>query len=174
MLCAYYGCGWETRDLFSGLMISTDTSFDAHLNNYNSLFLNMQEFFSSTGLIEEMVSLILELTLKDAKEDFEGIEIYNKTRIEQVMRDIFKHTGRRFVVVIDEWDCMFREYKDDLESQKRYLDFLRLWLKDKEYIALAYMTGILPIKNYGTHIALNMFAEYPMLQPRRFAPYFGL
>ena len=53
------------------------------------------------------------------------------------------------------------------EAQKKYLDFLRAWLKDKEYIALAYMTGILPIKKYGSHSALNMFTEYSMTEPGR-------
>ena len=55
-----------------------------------------------------------------------------------------------FVIIIDEWDAIFREYKDDREGQKKYLDFLRDWLKDKEYIALAYMTGILPIKSMAS------------------------
>jgi len=35
-------------------------------------------------------------------------------------------------------------------------------LKDKGYIALAYMTGILPIKKYGEHSAINVFYEYSM------------
>ena len=48
-----------------------------------------------------------------------------------------------------------------------------MWLKDKEYVALAYMTGILPIKKYGTHSALNMFTEYSMINPRGMAEYFG-
>lgn len=52
-----------------------------------------------------------------------------------------------FVFIIDEWDCIFRENKDDKDAQKLYLDFLRNLLKDAEYVALAYMTGILPIKN---------------------------
>ena len=54
-----------------------------------------------------------------------------------------------------------------------YLDFLRLWLKDQVYIGLAYMTGILPIKKYGNHSALNMFREYSMTEPRKFLDYFG-
>ena len=36
-----------------------------------------------------------------------------------------------------------------------------------------YMTGILPIKKYGTHSALNMFTEYSMINPRGMAEYFG-
>lgn len=46
-----------------------------------------------------------------------------------------------------------------------------MWMKDKEYVALAYMTGILPIKKYGTHSALNMFSEYSMLNPREMAEF---
>jgi hypothetical protein len=37
----------------------------------------------------------------------------------------------------------------DKNSQTFYLNFLRNLLKDKSYVALAYMTGILPIKKYG-------------------------
>ena len=35
------------------------------------------------------------------------------------------------------------------------------------------MTGILPIKKYGSHLALNMFTEYSMTNPREMAKYFG-
>ena len=35
------------------------------------------------------------------------------------------------------------------------------------------MTGILPIKKYGTHSALNMFMEYSMTDPGNMAEYFG-
>ena len=81
------------------------------------------------------------------------------------MKDVFSYTRCPFVILIDEWDCLFREYKQDREAQKKYLDFLRAWLKDKDYVALAYMTGILPIKKYGSHSALNMFTEYSMTDP---------
>ena len=40
-------------------------------------------------------------------------------------------------------------------------------------MALAYMTGILPVKKYGSHSALNMFTEYSMTEPGDMAPYFG-
>ena len=76
-------------------------------------------------------------------------------------------------MLIDEWDCLFREYQNDKEAQKKYLDFLRMWLKDKDYVALAYMTGILPIKKYGSHSALNMFTEYSMTNPGILAEFFG-
>jgi len=46
-------------------------------------------------------------------------------------------------------------------------------MKDKAYIGLAYMTGILPIKKYGTHSALNMFAEYSMTNAVPLDSYMG-
>lgn len=75
--------------------------------------------------------------------------------------------------LIDEWDCLFREYANNTDAQKKHLDFLHMWLKDQDYIALAYMTGILPIKKYGTHSALNIFWKYSMTDPGELAPFFG-
>ena len=81
--------------------------------------------------------------------------------------------GSRDILQIQDWLLLFREYQQDQEAQKKYLDFLRFWLKDKEYVALAYMTGILPIKKYGSHSALNMFTEYSMTDSGNLAEYFG-
>lgn len=89
------------------------------------------------------------------------------------MKDIYSKTNCSFVILIDEWDCLFREFQQNYNAQKKYLDFLRVWLKDKDYVALAYMTGILPIKKYGSHSALNMFTEYSMTDPGDLAEYFG-
>ncbi len=89
------------------------------------------------------------------------------------MQDIYQNSHIPFIIIIDEWDWVLREYQDAFEAQKVYLDFLRDFLKDKGYIHLAYMTGILPIKKYGTHSALNMFAEFSMTNPRQLAKYVG-
>ena len=67
-----------------------------------------------------------------------------------------------FVFIIDEWDCVFRDDKLNGEGQREYLNLLRDMLKNQPYNALAYMTGILPVKKYGEHSALNMFDEYSM------------
>ncbi|MCL1913737.1 MAG: AAA family ATPase [Eubacteriaceae bacterium] len=173
MLSAYYGCGEETRALFDSLKIHNDESFLEHLNKYNCLMLNMQNFLSSTTNIAEMLSRIVRLIVKDIKKEYPFVILADETDILQIMSETYEQTGKLFVILIDEWDCIFREHKEDHASQKGYLDFLRLWLKDQEYVALAYMTGILPIKKYGTHSALNMFDEYSMLEPQALAPYFG-
>lgn len=70
------------------------------------------------------------------------------------------------------WDYIF-SHNLFKENQDDFLEFLRNILKDKEYVSLAYMTGVLPIKQYSTGSALNMFNEYTMLNDRIYAEYFG-
>lgn len=80
-----------------------------------------------------------------------------ETILANVLEQIYVGTGREFIFLVDEWDCVMRERQESETMQKQYLDFLRNLLKDRNYVALAYMTGILPVKKYGQHSALNMF-----------------
>ncbi|MGN0485516.1 MAG: AAA family ATPase [Lachnospiraceae bacterium] len=89
------------------------------------------------------------------------------------LNKIYSKTQETFIFIIDEWDCILRDRAYTAEDQKKYLDFIRNLLKDKAYVALAYMTGILPIKKYGTHSALNMFDEYSMTEPADYAEFIG-
>ena len=44
MLAAYYSCGCDSRELFAGYKIEQNPSFEEHLNQYDVIFLNMQQF----------------------------------------------------------------------------------------------------------------------------------
>ena len=90
-----------------------------------------------------------------------------------MLRFFLSRQRKGFVFVIDEWDCVFREYQEKKEAQKQYLDFLKDLLKDRTYVKVVYMTGILPIKKYGTQSALNNFDEYTMLDPTPMEQYMG-
>ena len=173
MLAAYYGSGEDTAPLFDGLKIAGDASYKEHLNQYDVIRINMQEFLSGTHDMDEMLNKLRKYVLFDLLEQYEHLRFRDEHDLIQVMKDIFSKTNRTFVILIDEWDCLFREYAHNTEAQKKYLDFLRAWLKDQPYVSLAYMTGILPIKKYGSHSALNMFSEYSMTNPRELAEYFG-
>ena len=48
MLAAYYECEQDSKELFSKLKISASENFEKHLNQYDTIFLNMQEFLSQT------------------------------------------------------------------------------------------------------------------------------
>ena len=173
MLATYYGAGENTHDLFKQLEIAKDETYEKHRGQYNVLLINMQEFLSRSKTVSGMLKLLTTQITKDFKAIYPDINYDQAIDFIQVMKDTYEQSKKPFIILIDEWDCLFREFKDDLTSQKIYLDFLRLWLKDQVYVGLAYMTGILPIKKYGTHSALNMFREYSMTLPRDFVNYFG-
>ena len=173
MLSAYYERDLESQDLFKSLKISKASSYKEHLNQYDVIKINMQELLSATDDVEGMLARFKKYLILDLTDAYSNVRLREPDDLIQVMRDIFASTKLPFIILIDEWDCLFREYKHDMEAQKKYLDFLRAWLKDKDYVALAYMTGILPIKKYGSHSALNMFTEYSMTNPREMAEFFG-
>ena len=171
MLAAYYDRGENTAELFENLEISSAESFREHLNQYDVIKINMQDFLSCTGSVQEMLKLLQTRLIQELKHKYP--RYVHESNLIFAMQDVYAQTRHPFIILIDEWDCLFREYKEDGEAQKQYLDFLRMWMKDKAYVALAYMTGILPIKKYGTHSALNMFTEYSMTDPGDLAEFFG-
>ena len=173
MLTAYYSRGCDSKELFQGLKISKDKDFEKYLNKYDTIFINVQEFLSRTSDIYKLIDRIQKIVLRDIQREYPEVDYFDRDDLSECMQDIYEETGIPFVMIIDEWDCIFREYKNDKEAQEKYLDFLRDTLKDKRYIQLVYMTGILPIKKYGTHSALNMFSEYSMTNPRQLAQYVG-
>ena len=173
MLAAYYSRGCDSRELFQGLKISKADACEKKLNQYNTIFLNMQEFLSQTSSMDEMLRLVKKSVLWDLFFEYPDINYFDKENFSRAMQDVYQQTKCPFVIIIDEWDCIFREYRENHEAQEQYLDFLRDFLKDKAYIHLAYMTGILPIKKYGTHSALNMFDEFSMTNPGPLAEFVG-
>ena len=173
MLAAYYGGEEDSEELFCELDISKDQSYKKHLNNYNVIFLNIQSFLSRTHDILSMKRLIEKSLLWELLNAFPDINYFDKEDLISTLQNIYAKTSVRFVFIIDEWDCIFREKKASEEAQKIYLDFIRNLLKDQNYVALAYMTGILPIKKYGSHSALNMFDEFSMANPGPLASFTG-
>ena len=173
MLTAYYSRGCDSRELFAGLEIAKDENFGGYLNKYDTVFLNVQEFLSRSSDVKELIARIKQRVIRELTRQYPDVELFDSTDLAETMQDIYTESKCPFVLIIDEWDCIFREFKNDKEAQEKYLDFLRDLIKDKSYIHLAYMTGILPIKRYGTHSALNMFDEFSMIDPGPLASYVG-
>ena len=172
MLAAYYSRGCDSRELFAGLKIGSDDTFGQHLNQYDVIYLNMQQFLIRAK--RQDVTEYLELAVIEELRNAYGQFIPAKTSVlAEALERIYANAGRQFVFLIDEWDCVMRERQESEALQKQYLDFLRDFLKDQPYVALAYMTGILPVKKYGMHSALNMFREFSMVNQRNLEEYTG-
>ncbi|MCI8567526.1 MAG: AAA family ATPase [Lachnospiraceae bacterium] len=176
MLSAYYDKSCDSSGLFRGLKITEDCSYETYRNRYDVIFLNIQQFLRNAGALEDLASYIEKEVLEEVREVYGDYLKEGEHSLPRALATIFsEHRGENsgFVFIIDEWDCIFRVAKEDTEAQKKYLDFLRDLLKDRTYVKLAYMTGILPVKKYGTHSALNIFDEYSMTGAEELAEFVG-
>lgn len=174
MLCAYYDKSCDSRKLFEGLEITKDADFEKYLNRYNVIYLDITLFTSRASNINTVVCDIDEEVSKEISCSFENAE--QGRDLAETLFHVTEMTGEKFIMIIDEWDAIFREAKDNKKLQKEYVTFLRSLFKsswtDKIFEA-AYITGILPIKKYGTQSAMTDFREYTMLAPKKMAEYVG-
>lgn len=172
MLAAYYSCGCDSKELFAGFKIAQNKDFEKYLNHYDVIYLNMQQFLIRAKK-QEVTEYLEKMVLEELREIYGNWFSEHITDLATALEKIFVKTERQFIFLIDEWDCVMRERQESEEMQKQYLDFLRNLLKDQPYVALAYMTGILPVKKYGQHSALNMFWEYAMTDQKALEEYTG-
>ena len=179
MLCAYYDSSCDSRELFDGRQISKTAGYADYINKYNVICFDVTGFLSDIvqrhGAVREVTDLIPNAIQKDL------VALYPYLASELTLADCLlqcvSKEGKKFVFIIDEWDAVIREARDEPETQKAYLNLLRGWFKNISFtpkvVAAAYLTGILPIKKDGSQSAISDFIEYPILYPDGFAEYTG-
>ena len=175
MLCAYYDKNCDSSELFKDLKISHTKNFDTYKNCYNVIYLDLTWFISTAEDTEDIVKYMQREVIKELRSTFPDSTSEQKS-LPVALSDISDKTGDKFIIIIDEWDALFRETKENVALQKEYLKLLRGLFKSSvtdKMIEAAYMTGILPIKKYGTQSALTDFREYTMIQPSMLAEYVG-
>ena len=173
MLTAYYSRGCDSRALFAPFKIAQADSFEKHLNQYNVIRLNMTRVLKGKLGIEEMLERLEVLIMDELQKERSDFKLPRFPSLDSALEEYFQQYHIPFVFIIDEWDCMFRMKQFSADDQITYLNFLRNLLKDQSYVALAYMTGILPIKKYGEHSALNMFTEISMTYAEPYSEFTG-
>lgn len=197
MIASYYSCGTDNTDLFRDLKIASSLDYKTHLNKYNVIWLDILQ---ASGDLHHAQKQQLALSKKEqSKQKYNyctmGLVSYISIKVEEELKEAFPECSDweggladilldvhltspehpQFVFVIDEWDYLFRR-DDSTESQKEYVEFLCNIFKGSSYqpyIALAYMTGIYPIKKYGLQSLVNNFDEYTMIDPLNMAEFVG-
>ncbi|MBR2275230.1 MAG: AAA family ATPase [Lachnospiraceae bacterium] len=127
----------DSRELFEKRKLSEHDNWDKYLNQFDVIRIVMTEFIKSIKPVEGSLEKLQTLIVRDLCKQYPDVDYFDTDDLIQSMKDVFAEKGTTFVIIIDEWDAVFRERKEDKEGQELYLDFLRDWLKDKEYVALA-------------------------------------
>jgi hypothetical protein len=176
MLAAYYDKTCNSKALFDKFEIAGKDGYTEHMNKYDVIQLDIADIRTELGTSTNIAAYIAHIVIEDLKKYYgEYIRPEDKT-LPTVLMNIYEATGTEFVILIDEWDAIFRDDKYDDNSQREYIDLLRGLFKgerSKSFTALAYITGILPIKRYNSESALNNFYEFTMVAPDIITEYIG-
>ena len=193
MLELYYSKNYDpevVKEIFKGLKISQDPSFLEHLNKYTVIYWDMnlmngfykEELDNNDNKNVNFVKVIKSKTIEILRKNKKFNEVLSKNpkigeySLMSAIIELNEKLGERFICIIDEWDLIFRNFKDDLKLQYDFIELLNDLFKAEtagNCFSLVYMTGILPIKKYESHSLLNNFDEYNMLEPFDYAKYFG-
>ncbi|MBR2527780.1 MAG: AAA family ATPase [Blautia sp.] len=180
MLTAYYDCTCDSHALFDHRNISRTKEYLTYLNQYYVIYLDISGFVSGVkeenGSLKDVPVIIKKAIWKDLAEA--GFLAHEDDSLNDfLIRCTCQPEGKSFIFIIDEWDSMIREAKDDAAAQEAYLNLLRGWFKNSNFtpkvVAAAYMTGILPIKKDGSQSAISDFTEYSMINPGDYAKFTG-
>ena len=172
MIDAYYSLGCDSTNLFEDTKISSSADFKKYMNKYNVIHLDVSSVWDFHK--EDLIESIQERICEDFEKEY-GDALNYKKDLYLLIHEIYVRTGIPFVIIIDEWDCVIRNSKDQ-ELVHKYLQFLHSLFKSEEsraFLALAYITGILPIKKIKDESALNNFWEYTMLDSYPITEYYG-
>lgn len=132
MLVAYYSKGCDSKDLFKNLRISSDPDFEKHLNKYDVIKFDMQNFCTNANNYDTLINYIRTVLLEELDREFPGCNVAKCPKVSIALCEINRITNKQFIIIIDEWDAVFRLYPNDNELQMEYIDFLRSIFKRME------------------------------------------
>lgn len=173
MIAAYYDKTVDSRSLFEPFEIAKHPSFEKGLNKFNVLYWDAQQFMDCSKP-EDFLPKTNRCLISEMRAKWEIPDDYAQS-IPDALCYVYAQYGEQFVIIIDEWDGIFRHQFPD-RIQRAYVDFLRQLFKSRalnDCIALAYVTGIFPIVKYNTESSMNMFREFTMVDSHKLAPYVG-
>ena len=169
MLGAYYTKGTDSAGLFDGLEIARTVDYGKHRNRYNVVFADMSRMPDVCNGYRDYMNAVVEGLRADLLEAYPALKGKTYASVSQMFQD----SGDSLLFISDEWDTIF--YRDFVTDADRnaYLSFFKNLLKDRPYVELAYMTGVLPVAKYSSGSELNMFREYNFMNDRVYDAYFG-
>jgi len=171
MLECYYSKNANFKDLFDKLNISKCSSYEKHLNKHNIIYITFNNNAGENNTYEEYINFYIDGLKKDIKELWPDIDINSKIYV--LLEQIYSKTGEGFIFIIDEWDYIYNNNLFTEQDREKFLLFLKNLLKDRSYVDLCYMTGVLPIAKYSTGSALNMFDECTFLNDIEYYNFYG-
>lgn len=101
MLAAYYSRGCDSAQLFRGCKIEKNNSFLEHLNQYDVIYLNVQQFLSEADSFT-MIEYLEQEVLEELREAYGELLKRQDLGLAAAFRKIYAKTGREFIFLIED------------------------------------------------------------------------
>lgn len=175
MISAYFSKGCDSHELFAPFKIASDPSFESNLNKFNVIKIDVNGEYQSALNKEKTLQLLTKRIRLEFQKQFADIQFDEDDSIASCIQKVYEDKDEQFVIIMDEYDSLVRE-KVSQELFSEYLAFLNGLFKNdtlRPAIALAYITGILPLVRDKVQSKLNTFWEYTILDAGDFAEFIG-
>ncbi len=174
MIAAHFGKGVDSHEEFDTLKVSCFPWYKKHLNQHNVIHIAFNELPRDGKSYEQYMNRIQNLLLDDLMMAYPTVRIRETDAVWDALKKVYTYCGgEKFIFILDEWDYIYHQDFVTEEDQEHFTRFLSNLLKDKAYVEMAYMTGILPIAKYSSGSELNMFFEFSMATTETYSTYFG-
>lgn len=148
LIATYYSRGAaDSRAIFEHLKVAATEGWDAHLGEACVIKVDLNSFYerfhAEGGIVEKMMRKVV----AELRAEYPDAEVDEDAPLPEAMVSIYQRHKEKFVVIIDEYDVFVRQRAPEAEMRP-YLSFLNSMFKADDVgvtIALAYLTGIIPI-----------------------------
>ena len=194
LMVAYFSKGCDSLDMFSNLKIANPPAekkkrgtkntarkpeekfdFRENLNKFNVIAVDLGAAYNTVENRKDVLKYLRKEFLEDFRKEFPSIEFSDEDSIAKMIQRVYTKTKEQFIVIIDEYDTLIRERQSDTLLEE-YRSFLNSLFKNNEIssaVALAYLTGILPVQRDRVQSKLNNFKESTILSPLGLEEFFG-
>lgn len=141
MLASFFSKGMDSKNVFSKLKIATEYeskkyknfNYENFLNKYDVVYVDMNDVYDSYKTYtqrSEKIQDVLDIVdyfeysvIKELRERSDFLPILEKERVGNIglsdaLSFIHKTMDMRFIFIMDEWDLIYRDFRDDELLQK--------------------------------------------------------
>ncbi len=172
MVASFFGKGIDSSGIFDSMKIA-NCDYKKYMNQYNVIYINFIKASALSKSYEEFIGRIEKRLALDLRKEFPEVDLFEEDSPLEDLSVIYEETGEKFILVFDEWDCIFHKDYITNDDRKSFINWLAALTKDTGYVALSYMTGVLPIAKYSSGSTINNFQEYTMAMQPKYSEYFG-
>lgn len=187
MVGAFFSKGIDSSCIFDSLQIAQVSQknlaeasiahervdYRKYMNQYHVIYINFIKSVNNSKSYDEFIRNVEMFIIRDLRISFPDVDYWKGLSLVDFLGMIYADTQERFILIFDEWDCIFHKSYISNEDRKSFINWLAAMTKDTGYVALSYMTGVLPIAKYSSGSTINNFQEYTMATDDLFSEYFG-